>query len=75
MNGWRQVSPLTLLPALFLMLTLVHAEPASWYKWRSKLNAHVICSQTSPGEGWEQLEQPYGDARCERPKQVISVLR
>ena len=46
----------------------LHAEPASWYKWRSKLNAHQVCSQTSPGEGWEQLPKAYSDARCERPK-------
>ncbi|MDP1980433.1 MULTISPECIES: hypothetical protein [Undibacterium] len=59
-----------LLLSMLLVVTLSTAEPASWYKWRSKLNAHVTCSQTSPGEGWEQLAQAYLDARCERPRQV-----
>lgn len=57
-----------LLLASLLTVTLAHAEPAAWYKWRSKLNAHVVCSQTSPGEGWEQLTTAYSDARCEKPK-------
>lgn len=52
----------TLIPAA------MQAEPAAWYKWRSKLTAHVVCSQTSPGEGWEQLSTAYRDARCEKPK-------
>ncbi len=54
--------------SMVLLVTPTDAAPAAWYKWRSKLNAHVVCSQTSPGEGWEQLPQAYQDGRCERPK-------
>ncbi|MFZ6742450.1 hypothetical protein ACO0LC_04465 [Undibacterium sp. JH2W] len=54
--------------SMLLAVTLTYAEAAPWYKWRSKLSAHVICSQTSPGEGWEQLQQAFLDARCERPR-------
>ena len=43
------------------------AQPAPWYKWKSKLNGKVICTQTSPGEGWEKDSGPYKDARCEKP--------
>lgn len=57
-----------LLLTMVVFVTMAYAAPAPWYKWRSKLNAHVLCSQTSPGEGWEQLSQAYQDARCERPK-------
>lgn len=42
------------------------AAPAPWYKWRSKLNGKVICTQVMQGE-WEKWEGPFKDARCERP--------
>jgi hypothetical protein len=53
-----------------LILTLsvsIFAAPAPWYKWRSKLDGREVCSQTSPGAGWEKMDAPYRDARCERP--------
>jgi hypothetical protein len=43
---------------------VLHAAPASWYKWRSKLSSEQPCAQISPGEGWEKLSGPYRDARC-----------
>ena len=43
------------------------AQPAPWYKWKSKLNGRITCAQTSPGEGWEKDSGPYKDARCEKP--------
>ncbi len=58
----------TLLLALFMTVTSSQAEPASWYKWCSKLDYREICAQTSPGEGWEQLAPAYRDARCENLK-------
>lgn len=43
-----------------------HARPADWYLWQSKLEKDkTLCSQTSPGDGWEKLSGPYRDARCE----------
>jgi hypothetical protein len=42
------------------------AGPALWYRWSSKLEASYLCSQTSPGAGWEKFAGPYLDARCEK---------
>lgn len=51
---------------LFLALSLpAFAHPAPWYKWRSKLTRQTLCLQTSPGEGWLKVAQPYRDAQCE----------
>ena len=44
------------------------AAQAPWYWWQSTLTGKQICRQNSPGEGWQQLTQPYLDARCQRPK-------
>ena len=43
------------------------AQPAPWYKWKSKLNKKITCQQTSPGDGWTKDSGPYKDARCEKP--------
>lgn len=43
------------------------AQPAPWYKWKSKLNGKITCTQTSPGDGWTKDSGPYKDARCEVP--------
>ncbi|MFZ6759169.1 hypothetical protein ACO0K9_18335 [Undibacterium sp. Ji50W] len=64
----RKVCLLAILLTVTLTPVDMHAEPAAWYKWRSKLNTHVVCSQTWPGEGWEQMTTAYRDARCEKPK-------
>jgi hypothetical protein len=57
-----------LLFALLLMSVNAFAEPAAWYQWRSKLENVSVCSQTSPGAGWERASGPYRDARCEKLK-------
>jgi hypothetical protein len=44
------------------------AAPALWYRWRSKLEASYVCSQTVPGEGWVQFSGPFMDGRCEKLK-------
>ena len=56
--------------AWILLLSAVgaFAAPAAWYQWRSKLEPVLVCSQTSPGEGWEKSRGPYLDARCEKLK-------
>ena len=41
-----------------------HAAPAPWYYWRSKVDGHRICAQTSPGPGWTQDSGPYAGANC-----------
>ncbi len=53
-------------PALFLCLSVAAiAAPAPWYQWRSVAGA-TVCAQTSPGPGWERLQQAFVDARCQR---------
>ncbi|MHA4870875.1 hypothetical protein ACXZ1M_24595 [Duganella sp. PWIR1] len=51
-----------------LMLALhcgaLNAEPAPWWKWRSKIDGALFCSQTPLGPGWEKAYGPFRDARC-----------
>lgn len=42
------------------------AASAPWFKWRSKLNGTVICTQVMHGE-WEKMDGPFKDARCAIP--------
>jgi hypothetical protein len=51
---------------LFLCAASALAQPAPWYKWKSKLNGKEICTQTSPGDGWERSDGPFKDGRCEK---------
>lgn len=50
-----------------VIATVAVAQPAPWYKWKSKLNGRETCLQYSPGDGWERSSGPYKDARCEKP--------
>ena len=53
---------------LFLAFALpAFARPAPWFKWRSSVDSRTVCAQTSPGEGWIKVAQPYDDAHCTRP--------
>ncbi|TAH46849.1 MAG: hypothetical protein EYC67_08135 [Betaproteobacteria bacterium] len=45
-----------------------HAAPAPWHVWRSKLDGHEICRQTTAGPGWERARGPFRDSRCLRPQ-------
>jgi hypothetical protein len=47
--------------------TLVLAQPAPWYSWKSKLNGKTTCKQTSPGEGWVRDGGPFKDGNCKKP--------
>ncbi len=40
------------------------AAPAPWFKWRSKIDAQLVCAQTSLGHGWEKASGPYRDSHC-----------
>ncbi|HAT34008.1 MAG TPA: hypothetical protein DCW29_25140 [Janthinobacterium sp.] len=42
------------------------AGPAPWYQWASKIDATLVCRQTSPGPGWEKAYGPYRDSHCEK---------
>lgn len=54
--------------AVLLGLSLcAAAAPAPWYLWRSKVDGKAFCFQASPGEGWERVDGPFRDARCEKP--------
>jgi hypothetical protein len=56
----------TLLMALLLGCGTLTAAPAPWWKWRSKIDGALACSQTPLGEGWEKAYGPFRDARCEK---------
>ncbi|MFZ6844590.1 hypothetical protein [Undibacterium sp. RuTC16W] len=63
-NSMRKVCNLSVI-LLFLPIPIAtSAAPADWYKWRSKIEATEVCSQTSPGEGWDKASGPYKDAQC-----------
>ena len=59
---------------LFLITASTSAGPAAWFNWRSQLDLVLVCSQTSPGEGWEKFSGPFLDARCEKLKIVAPQL-
>lgn len=40
------------------------AAPAAWYKWRSKEDGAIVCSQVPLGDGWEMVDGPYKDLQC-----------
>lgn len=65
-------TPLVLLSLLICEATF--AAPAAWFQWRSKLDSVLVCSQTTPGEGWEKFNGPYRDARCEKLKIATPVV-
>jgi hypothetical protein len=58
-------------PVLAVLLLLccgsLAAKPAHWWKWRSKIDGNLACSQTPLGSGWERADGPFRDARCEKP--------
>jgi hypothetical protein len=51
---------------LALLCGAVHAAPAPWYQWRSKIDGKLSCAQTSLGPGWVRDSGPYKDSRCEK---------
>ena len=53
------------------LLAAAQAAPAPWYYWRSKVDGHRICAQTSPGPGWTQDSGPYAGANC-LPRRVLA---
>lgn len=55
--------------ALLLALACVSslAGPAPWFKWRSKVDGSLVCSQTPLGPGWDKVAGAYRDGRCEKP--------
>lgn len=61
------MSRLAIVLAISMLSASTFAAPAPWYKWRSKLDGKEVCAQTSPGKGWEKMDAPYRDARCEKP--------
>jgi hypothetical protein len=59
------LKPVLLLTALLFSLPATSA-PAPWYKWISTFDRRIVCTQTSPGEGWALYAGPYQDAQCRR---------
>ncbi|WP_156116571.1 hypothetical protein [Massilia sp. 9096] len=60
------LEPRCLLACALALPAVLDAAPAPWYQWRSKIDARLVCAQTSLGPGWEQASGPYRDAHCER---------
>jgi hypothetical protein len=57
---------LAVLATLSLFAITAFAEPDPWYLWQNKLDGETYCAQTSPGEGWEQNDGSFTNARCRR---------
>jgi hypothetical protein len=57
---------LSLLLAGLLLSTQLMAEPAPFYRWRSKVDGQSVCSQTALGPGWERAAGPFRDSRCQK---------
>lgn len=55
-----------LLAVLALPAWTAWAGNAAWYRWESRLEARMVCAQSSPGEGWKRVAGPYSDAACSR---------
>ena len=57
-----------LLAFSLLLPIAASAAPAPYYQWQSKLDGTIICRQTSPGEGWQRLnERAFRDLNCSLP--------
>ncbi|EXF42718.1 hypothetical protein BAY1663_04866 [Pseudomonas sp. BAY1663] len=53
--------------SLFLPV-LASAAPAPYYQWQSKLDGTIVCRQSSPGHGWERLDdRAFRDLNCTLP--------
>lgn len=63
-SGWLLWSLGALMLGFALLQNHANAEPASWYKWESKLNGNTICHQNDPGTGWQKIAGPYLDGGC-----------
>ncbi len=57
----------TTLIALLMINVPLHAAPAPFYQWQSKLTGRYLCAQTKPGEGWVLHAGPYNNAGCRAP--------
>jgi len=42
----------------------VQAGPAPWWRWESKVDGRLVCSQWSPGEGWKKFAGPFNNGGC-----------
>lgn len=49
-----------------LLAGQLHAAPAPWYQWRSKIDGKLTCSQTPLGPGWDKAAGPFRDSRCQK---------
>ncbi len=60
----KSASLLLCVLAMLLAAGLAIAKPAPWFKWRSKLDGAIACSQTPLGPGWEKADGPYLNPAC-----------
>jgi hypothetical protein len=55
---------LTVTALLACLCVTAVAGPAPWYKWRSKRDGKIVCSQTPLGPGWEKASAGFTDSHC-----------
>lgn len=60
----KTLSRVTSAALLACMCATLAAAPAPWFKWRSKLDGKLVCSQTPLGAGWEKAAGPFADSHC-----------
>lgn len=62
----KKIAQRALALTLLLGCSSLTAEPAPWWKWRSKIDGKLFCAQTSLGPGWDRAYGPFRDGRCEK---------
>ena len=45
-------------------VSYTHLDVYKRQLWQSKVDGHLTCAQTSPGEGWIRFTGPFRDAGC-----------
>lgn len=55
---------IALVSLCILFASAALAGPAAWYEWRNTTTKAIVCSQTSPGNGWVKYSGPYTDMKC-----------
>ena len=65
MLGLMKITFLLLAGALLAAASAqLSAAPAPYYKYTSRMDSAVVCSQTPLGPGWVQADGPFKDSRC-----------
>lgn len=58
------LATLSLMSMLSLYAVTATADPATWQLWKSRLDGTTQCAQSSPGDGWVNMDGTYSNSRC-----------